>query len=160
EFVPIVSKALAKNPAQRYTSMAEMVQAVEALNAPPPTPVPTVRPVRERAPAPPPPPPARRPPDAVPTVIPPPPVSLRGQVGELTGSLALAALLAALATLPWVGVLGGNMHLLETFFLVTVALCWAVLVPSKVWTARPGDGWGRRLILMVLGTAIGLGVLW
>src|SRR5437764_2872422 len=67
EFVPIVSKALAKNPAQRYASMAEMVQAVETLNAPPPAPVPTVRPVRERGPAPPPPP--RRPPDAVPTVI-------------------------------------------------------------------------------------------
>src|SRR3954471_16055634 len=36
EFVPIVSKALAKNPAQRYASLAEMAQAVEALNAPAP----------------------------------------------------------------------------------------------------------------------------
>src|SRR5947209_8354375 len=41
EFVPIVSKALAKNPAQRYAGLAEMAQAVETLNVPPP--IPTVR---------------------------------------------------------------------------------------------------------------------
>src|SRR5206468_2100584 len=41
EFVPIVSKALAKNPAQRYASLAEMARAVEALSAPPP--IPTAR---------------------------------------------------------------------------------------------------------------------
>jgi hypothetical protein len=36
-----------------------------------------------------------------------------------------------------------------------------VLVPAKLWTARPGgDAWGRRLVLMVLGTLIGAGVLW
>src|SRR5438270_177155 len=36
EYVPIVAKALAKNPAQRYPSMAEMTQAIEALHAPAP----------------------------------------------------------------------------------------------------------------------------
>src|SRR5438270_1447649 len=36
EYVPIVAKALAKNPAQRYPSMAEMAQAIEALHAPAP----------------------------------------------------------------------------------------------------------------------------
>jgi hypothetical protein len=157
EFVPIVSKALAKNPAQRYASMAEMVQAVEALNAPPP--LPAVKPVREAvAPAPK---PRHQPPDAVPSVIPVPPLSLRGQVGELTGSMAMASVLSLLATLPWTGVLEGNLHLLAMFFFVTVAVCWAVLVPSKFWaTVRPGDGWGRRLTLMALGAVIGLGVLW
>jgi hypothetical protein len=35
-----------------------------------------------------------------------------------------------------------------------------VLVPSKVWTAQPGDGWSRRLTLIVLGSLIGAGVLW
>src|SRR6516225_3570386 len=33
EYLPIVSKALAKNPAQRYASMAEMARAIEALGA-------------------------------------------------------------------------------------------------------------------------------
>ena len=33
EYVPIVAKALAKNPAQRYASMAEMARAVEAVDA-------------------------------------------------------------------------------------------------------------------------------
>src|SRR5262249_66171 len=66
EFVPIVSKAVAKTPVQRSSCMAEMVQAVEALNAPPPAPAP--KPVREPvAPAPK---PRQQPPDAVPSVIP------------------------------------------------------------------------------------------
>ncbi len=34
EYLPIVAKALAKNPAQRYGSMAEMARAVESLHAP------------------------------------------------------------------------------------------------------------------------------
>src|SRR5262245_3767330 len=75
EFVPIVSKALAKNPAQRYASLPEMAQAVAALNAPPPTPVPVVRPApapRRAEPPPPPPPPAPVSPPAspVPSVLP------------------------------------------------------------------------------------------
>src|SRR5439155_20743143 len=130
----------------------------ETLNVP--APVPSVRPVRERGPAPaPPPPPPRRPPDAVPTVIPLPPVSLRGQVGELTGSMALAVVMSFLATIPWAALLN-DLHLLAMLFFVTVAVSWAVLVPAKLWTARPGDGWGRHLVLMVVGTLIGAGVLW
>ena len=38
EYLPIVAKALAKNPAQRYASMAEMARAVEAVNAAEPIP--------------------------------------------------------------------------------------------------------------------------
>src|SRR5262245_17043859 len=87
EFVPIVSKALAKNPAQRYATMAEMAQAVEALNAPPPRPQP-----RPASPAPAPLPVARPALAApAPPALPVSQVSLRGQVGELSGSMALAA---------------------------------------------------------------------
>src|SRR5205085_12103266 len=35
EWVPVVAKALAKNPAQRYAIIAEMVKAVEALGPDP-----------------------------------------------------------------------------------------------------------------------------
>src|SRR5262249_26960378 len=61
EFVPIVSKALAKDPKQRYATMAEMAHAVDALNAPPaakPAPppaspiIPAVRPVLAESPLP------------------------------------------------------------------------------------------------------------
>jgi hypothetical protein len=164
EFVPIVSKALAKNPAQRYAGMAEMAQAVEALNAPPPVPVvrpaPAPRPA-PRMPAAPPPGATRQPPDAVPFVLPAPQVSLRGQVGELAGSMALSVVLALLTTLLWSALLrDGNLQPLGSLFFTTVAVCWAVLVPAKVWTLKAGDGWGRRLGMMVLGTLVGLGAMW
>ena len=51
-----------------------------------------------------------------------------------------------------------DLHLSALMFFVTVAVSWAVLVPAKFWTTHPGDGWGRRLVLMVLGTVIGAGV--
>jgi hypothetical protein len=188
EFVPIVSKALAKNPAQRYASMAEMAQAVEALNSPPPT-TPTVQPAGPRV-APRAVPQARalpQPPDAVPEVIPVPQQSFRGQMGELAGSMFLAAVLALLATLPWASLLRWKWDLLGSLFFLTVAICWAILVPTKLWephlhgawiltrfrvrrselpiengTGLPptADGIGRRLCMAGLGLAIGVGVMW
>jgi hypothetical protein len=104
---------------------------------------------------------ARQPPDAVPFVLPAPQVSARGQVGELAGSMALSVVLALLTTLLWAALLrDGNIQPLGSLFFTTVAVCWAVLVPSKVWTLKPGDGWGRRFGLMALGTLVGLGVMW
>jgi serine/threonine protein kinase len=197
EFVPIVSKALAKNPAQRYASMAEMAQAVDALNAPPPPPpsgfagAPRVPP-NVPTPLPPRPPiPARQPPDAVPSVIPVSQPSFRGLIGELAGSMFLAVILSLLATLPWVTLLGksdtgSRPQLLASLFFLTVAISWAVLVPTKFWEPqlrgawilsrfrsrrnetiengtglpRTADGIGRRLCLAGLGLVIGLGVHW
>jgi serine/threonine protein kinase len=189
EFVPIVSKALAKNPAQRYASMAEMAQAVEALNAPAPQQQP---PIARPAPIAPPPLPHRRPPDAVPAVIPVTQMSFRGLIGELAGSMFLAVVLSLLATLPWISLfkwnIDRNLDLLMSLFLVTVAVSWAVLIPTKFWGAkafvpqndkreRPrtgerggptqfdvsgptGDGWGRRICMAALGLLIGLGAMW
>jgi hypothetical protein len=153
EFVPIVSKALAKDPKQRYASMAEMAQAVEGLNAPPaakpasPAPIiPAVRPVFD---------------SPLPSVLPVQPVSLRGQVGELSGSMAMAALIALLATLLCAAVFGdGNPILLGSLFFTTVAISWSVLVPAKFWTRPNSEGWGRRLIMMGLGALIGVGTMW
>lgn len=156
EFVPIVAKALAKNPAQRYASLAEMAQAVDALNAPPPA-IPTVR----AASALPPPLPQRRPPDAVPAAIPVTQLSFRGKVGELAGSMFLAVVLSFLATLPWVSLLDGNYQLLGSLFFVTVAVCWAVLVPTKFWPSQTNfDNWSRRFCMAGLGLVIGLGTMW
>src|SRR5262249_48608351 len=155
EFVPIVSKGLAKDPRQRFGSMAEMAQAVEALNAPPPTPVkspvqgapiPSVRPVVD---------------NFLPSALPVQPVSLRGQIGELAGSMAIAAVIALLATILCAAVFGdGNVALLGSLFLTTVALCWAVLVPAKFWTRPSGDPWSRRLLMTGLGALIGAGTMW
>jgi multisubunit Na+/H+ antiporter MnhB subunit len=35
-----------------------------------------------------------------------------------------------------------------------------VLIPSKFWTERRGDSWMRRLVMLLVGAAIGLGALW
>src|SRR5262249_53057231 len=67
----------------------------------------------------------------------------------------------ALGARLWAGVRrGSNPRLLGSLFFVTVGLCWAVLVPAKLWTIRTGDGWSRRLTMMLLGTLIGLAALW
>src|SRR5207302_379874 len=96
-YVTVVGKALAKNPAHRYANMMEMARAVEAveedlqvapvLEVKPATPRPVKKPVK---------------PEPILTAV--PVVSLRGQVGELCGSLSLSALLAALFSTLWASV--------------------------------------------------------
>jgi hypothetical protein len=161
-YVTVVGKALAKNPAHRYASLAEMAKAVEAVGKeePRPAPVQAQRPVAQAVPIPVVAP--RRPPkpDPVPTVLPVP--SLRGQVAELCGSLAMSAVLAAVATVLFAALGHGTLTPLELGqeFFLTVAACWAVLIPGKLWANWRGDAWGRRVVMMVLGMAIGLGTVW
>jgi hypothetical protein len=134
--------------------MAEMAREVEA-----------VSPDGRRAPAPPrpvspPPAPARPPEPPVLTAL--PAVTPRGQVVELCGSMALAVLFAGLGTTLWAA-LGGGQFLavdLGSLFFLTVAACWAILVPGKFWTDRRGDSWTRRLIMMALGALLGVAAWW
>jgi len=154
EFVPILSRALAKNPAQRYATMAEMARAVEALGHDG----------------------ARETHKAVPVVLPAkaakdepvmtalPAVTLRTQLQELCTSLPLAVLFAALGTAVWAAITQGfgtwDLASLGMIFFMTVGTTWAVLVPGKFWSERKGDAWTRRLILMVMGAFLGLGAMW
>ena len=39
----------------------------------------------------------------------------------------------------------------------TLAGCWAVLIPGKIWEGRHGDAMVRRVIMAALGLGIGLG---
>ena len=155
EYVIVVGKALAKNPAHRFATMAEMAKAVESVGK---EPQPGVKPVAQAVPVPPP----RPQPRAVtlPTVLPAP--TLRSQVVELCSSLALAAVLAAVFTMLWAAL--GQHSFTSTDigqeFFLTVAACWAVLVPAKCWSNRRGDAWVRRIVMMVLGMAIGFSALW
>jgi len=95
----------------------------------------------------------------IPSVIPVP--TLRGQVGELAGSMVLSAIFALLATTLWASI-GQMQNMTEagTIFFLTVATSWAVLVPSKLWAYQRGDSWRRRLVMMFLGVVVGLGALW
>jgi hypothetical protein len=158
-YVQILAKALCKNPAHRYASMAEMNRAVEA-NDPPVRPVPV-----EKIPA--------RPISAAvakvvaqPTVKAPlltalPAMTMRGRIAELSGSLALTALFGGLATALWAA-LGNLRDVTEVgpLFFLTVAVVWSILLPAKIWTEKKGDSWARRLLMMVLGIGVGVAALW
>jgi eukaryotic-like serine/threonine-protein kinase len=160
EYLPVVAKALSKNPAHRYASMAEMARAVEVVGTPRPLLVARPRPEPQKAAAVQPPRPRPKPREEdIPTVIPVP--TTRGQVGELAGSMALAAIFALLATTLWASI-GQMQNLTEagTIFFLTVATSWAVLVPSKLWAYHRGDSWRRRLVMMFLGVVVGAGSLW
>jgi hypothetical protein len=96
-----------------------------------------------------------------------PVVTFRQQLLELSWSMALVALFTALATLLW-GALRGDarqvntqtVNHLSSLFFVTVAACWAIMVPAKLWTERQGDSWVRRLVMLLLGGVVGLFACW
>src|SRR5262249_17293076 len=103
EFVPVVSKALSKNPAHRYRTMAEKAKDVAAINTGE-APAPSVRPVPALRLTP----PLRLEPivaEPIPTVV---PVSLRTRLAELGGSMIMAVLLAALLSVLWAAVIRTN----------------------------------------------------
>jgi hypothetical protein len=159
EYLPIVAKALAKNPAQRYASMNEMGRAIEKLVAGsgnvPKAAIPVLSPPIQTLKAPMPP----QPEPPIMTAL--PATTLRGQVVELCGSMSMAVLFAALATTLWAAVGGTNeLATLGPLFFLTVASSWAVLVPGKFFTERRGDVWTRRMVMMVLGGLIGVLALW
>jgi len=155
EFVPILSKALSKNPAHRHRNMAELCKEVSAACQPEPAvphrrvlvavaqPLPA-RPVEPMA--------------GIPAVV---PLSLRQRLVELCGSLMLSVILAGLFVILWAAIQHSNdLRVMGGYFFLTVAGTWAVLIPSKLWTQRVDDSLSRRVLLMCLGLLIGLEALW
>jgi predicted Ser/Thr protein kinase len=159
-YVQILAKALCKNPAHRYATMAEMNRAVEAVDVParavpvekiPARPISSI-PVAKAVPQ-----PTRK--EPLLTAL--PALTMRGRVAELSGSLALTASFGGLATALWAA-LGGLREATEIgpLFFLTLAVSWAILLPAKIWTEKRGDSWARRLLMMVMGVGIGAGALW
>jgi hypothetical protein len=153
-FVPLLDRALAKNPVQRYRAMAEMSRDVAAIGAPAPArPAPRaaepMRPMPQLVPV-------EVTPSVQPVVVP-----VRTALVELCSSLFLATLLAGLWCILWAG-LWRPQHITEigSYFFLTVAACWAVLIPSKLWTRRMPDSLPRRLVMMCLGLLVGVAALW
>jgi eukaryotic-like serine/threonine-protein kinase len=151
DYLPIVQKALAKNPAQRYASMAEMARAVEQVgsrsypkeNKPVGTAVPLPLPNEPKKP------------DPIPAAL--PAYSFRTQLLELLTSMTVAVVFAGLGALLWAA--AGADHAVSLFFLSVVA-SWVVMLPAKVWTERRGDAWGRRIVMLLLGSLVGVVSLW
>jgi hypothetical protein len=168
EYMPVVDKALRKNPAHRYPSIRDMVRAVEAVGAEEQRPADSV--VRIASPSP----PVR--PAILVSPVPKPadaplmaevvsngeaPLSYRDRVAELCGSMVLAAVLAGLFSILLTAVvLSNNLTEIGVCFFLTVASSWAVLVPSKLWPVPGSDTWTRRGVMMVCGLLVGLVALW
>jgi hypothetical protein len=158
EYAPIVGQALAKDPAHRYASMADMARAIEALS-PAPSREPRPRPQGKRPPIivlPKVPLPAVQ---ALPEVL--PALPLGTQAGELCGSLALAAVIALFFTMLW-SALPPQHALTElgSLLFLTIAASWATLLTTKFWQVRRKDSWARRLSMAGVGVSLGLLTLW
>src|SRR5262249_48019026 len=143
DFRRVLSRALSKNPAHRYATMAEMARDVAAIdNAPVPVervpPIP-VSVLLESPPV------NAQPAGPLPVVLP-ATVATRTRVAELAGSMALSAVLALLLCIVWAAVLRTNdLTKMAPYFFLTLACTWAVLVPAKLWTTRVEDSWRRRV---------------
>ncbi len=162
-FVPILQRALAKNPVQRYRAMAEMSREVANVGRGFPS-------GGRQSPEPPralgayvprseilaPPPSSLELPVAQPAVVP-----FRTALAELCTSMFLSVVLAGLWCILWAGLWRPH-HVTEVggYFFLTVATCWAILVPSKLWTRRVQDSLPRRLVMMCLGLVVGVAALW
>lgn len=156
EFVPILEKALTKNPANRYQSIGEMAKAVAAVakgetvgRAVPALPaLPAVKT-------------GGRP--EIPSVIPVrPSVIFQQRWSELSGILLWSVMVAAVMSVAWTLLVdGGDYSKLWPTFYLALACSWSVLIPSKLWIASSDeDSWTRRLLLMTLGFGVALFALW
>ncbi len=161
-YLPIVAKALSKNPAHRYGSMTELAKAVETVGTTAPRPVPVLKAVEvpQRNPVLPPSPKAKAAQEAIPLAL--PAVSFRTQVAELAGSMALATVLSLLGTTLWEAVVLRSTDLAEigNYFFLAVATSWTVLLTGKVFAQSRGDNWRRRTIMMCMGVLVALLALW
>lgn len=149
EFVPIVEKALTKNPANRYQTITEMAKQVAAVTntkeswhaapASPPTPLPNI-----------------------PSVMPVTPTMVFQQRwSDLSGILLSSLVTAAILSVGWALFFGGKYDKLASVFFLVTAASWSVLIPSKLWPPTPqDDSWSRRLLLMTLGFGVALFALW
>lgn len=164
-YVPIVGKALAKNPAHRYTTLAEMGKELETLDKPEVVVKAVATPPAEAF---------------APEVIAAEPVvksgairvepvvdvlparSFQSQVAELCGSMVMSVVLAGVATTLWSAFGGASLHSSEIWLelMLTVLACWAVLIPAKLWGQKRGDSWARRVVMMALGVGLGFSALW
>jgi serine/threonine protein kinase len=151
-FVPILEKALTKNPAHRYQTITEMSKEVAALGggnaawadaAPKPLPTPASEPLPMAIPV-------------TPTMI------FRQRWSELSGILLWSVVASAVGAVGWTLFTGGGefKKLLPLFCLI-VAASWSVLIPSKLWPPdNQDDSWTRRLTLMTLGLGIAVFAVW
>jgi hypothetical protein len=159
-FVPVLEKALHKNPILRHATLAEMGRDVAHVTAPgdvKPVAVIPVMPAWEIA--------AKR----APAAPAPTPSGLavtqvhegRSRFAEIGAVLLMALGLALIGSMGWALVFQrGDWGVLAPTFFLSAICSWACLIPGKLWKSAVDDSWQRRLALMTLGLGIGVFALW
>lgn len=152
-FAPIIGRALAKRPGDRFESLAEMSRRVIETNrtvptsVPPPTFVPpspaaTVSPTMSL-------------PNAAPgatTIV----VTSPGSFGSLAGRMSLAVAVCAGLAVAWSELfLGGRWERMMTPFVIAAVASWGVILLSARWSRRAEESMFRRMTLGLMGAALG-----
>ncbi|HEX4607507.1 MAG TPA: serine/threonine-protein kinase [Urbifossiella sp.] len=185
-YAGVVGRALEKDPAARYATLREFVKAVEEIGTlPPVVPVPnpggglpvgltrtTALPVTPPSglavlvpPDPGPLPPARVAPVASPPTprfaSGPIPLGLRAWLTQRLGAIALAPVVAAVCTAPFV-LIGTPQpwSLLGRMVLLATALSWGVLAVARPPRTGASTGWGRRFQMLLVGMLVGGFAFW
>ena len=87
-----------------------------------------------------------------------PPKPGRTRLMEASSAMLLTIVLAAIAAVLAAGAMGlTKWEECALLAATTLAGCWAVIIPGKMWEGRVGDHVLRRLMMAVLGLAVGMG---
>jgi len=165
--VPVLRRALAKEPSQRFASMTEFAQALEQANqaslaqptAQPPSELPGSAPLPAAPLLPQAQPRANPPAGPAPTAT----RHWRHTLMHLGRSVALGGVLPLVTTAGLALLLRwdfSDLHDLGMIYFLTTAISWLVIVPTTLWQPLPTDSLGRRLLLMLGGLGVGLLTLW
>lgn len=158
-FAPVVARAIAKKPEERYASLAEMARAVREAAGLKASTAPTAASPRAfeanplTSPG-----PTTRPPSTPSGGSDAPSAAAPKSWGELARSLVLAACLALVGSLTYAWLLmWGEWQRTAPAFFLAVATAWTVMLANRLWRRRSDDSLGMRLLLG--GAGVGLGVL-
>jgi serine/threonine protein kinase len=155
EFVKVVERALAKNPAHRYQTIGEMAKEVAQVVEGQPAwqPMQVGNESAKKAIL------AGDIPEVLPVT---PSMIFQERWSELTSVLLWSLLASAGLALGWVLLTGkGDYSKLAPIFFVSVACTWIVVIPNKLWPpSETDDSWTRRLIQMCLGFGVAIFALW
>jgi hypothetical protein len=141
-FAPVLKKALAKEPADRYPTMAEFAQHVAEIDGPPSSRLPMVQTPREPLP----------PTEPMP--------SRRPSLEPMRSLLAAGCLLIGMATL-W-AFLGfqGDWRRTMPALIIAGAGTWSLLLTARLWPRPTEDSLTRRLVLGLIGVGLGALAVW
>jgi hypothetical protein len=86
-----------------------------------------------------------------------PPKPARTRLVEATTAMLLTTVLSVIASVLAAGLMGlKRLEECELLAATTLAGCWAVLIPAKIWEGQNGDPMLRRLAMAALGVGVGI----